>query len=107
MAERKLSASRAETNLAKVRLDLGVTQVELAKAAGLGVRTIQELERGEITNPPIGYLINVATALGVELMKVCEPEWVQPFKYESGALRRTTERVEKAKLDPGRFRHLG
>lgn len=106
MAKRKLSASQAKTKLARLRIELGVSQADLAEAAGLGLRRFQELERGDIFEPPIGYLINVATALDVGLLEVCEPKWVEPFKFEAARKRRTAEPVEMVALAPGRYRHL-
>jgi transcriptional regulator with XRE-family HTH domain len=45
----------------------GVTQSQLAEAVGLSVATYRRLERGELRNPPIGYLVNCAIALGCTL----------------------------------------
>jgi hypothetical protein len=63
--------------------------------------------RGNIWEPPIGYVINVAIALGVEPREICEPEWVEPFKYskvKGSPQMRSAERVKKLKLEPGKFR---
>ncbi len=35
--------------LAQVRIDLNLTQVELARRAGIGKRTLERLENGEVT----------------------------------------------------------
>ncbi len=41
------------------------------------MRNIQRLDWGEIDNPPIGYLVNIATVLGVDLLDICEDEWLE------------------------------
>lgn len=58
-----------------MRIELGATQEQLAEVTGLSVSTIRRLERGELENPPITYLINCARALDVELEELIEPEW--------------------------------
>jgi transcriptional regulator with XRE-family HTH domain len=54
-----------------------LTQLELADAIGISEPTLRRLERGEMTNPPIGYLVNAAMALGVSLDDLIEDEWRQ------------------------------
>jgi hypothetical protein len=41
------------------------------------LHTIQRLERGEIGNPPIRYLVNLAEVLECRLVDVCEDEWIK------------------------------
>jgi hypothetical protein len=41
------------------------------------LRTLQRLESGETTNPPLRYLVNCALALGVEFTSILEDEWVE------------------------------
>lgn len=50
----------------KYRRTLGLTQADLAGAAGLGVRFIGDLERGKSTCE-IGKTLRVLTMLGIEL----------------------------------------
>lgn len=50
----------------KHRKAIGMTQVDLAGASGLGVRFIGDLERGKPTCE-IGKTLQVLTMLGVEL----------------------------------------
>jgi transcriptional regulator with XRE-family HTH domain len=54
-----------------------VRQEEMAERTGIPLRTYQRLESGELTNPPIRYLVNCALALTLELDEVCEPEWLE------------------------------
>jgi transcriptional regulator with XRE-family HTH domain len=62
----------ARTKLAKLRLERGISQEELAAVTGISIATYRRLERGEITNPGVAYLSNCAQALGVELDDVIE-----------------------------------
>jgi transcriptional regulator with XRE-family HTH domain len=78
--ERWRTPSYRNTKIARARLDHGVTQQELAEATGMSVRTIQELERGEIENPRIRNIVNIAAALGKEWIDLCEDAWLQPGK---------------------------
>jgi transcriptional regulator with XRE-family HTH domain len=43
----------ARTKLAKLRLERGVSQQELAWMTGLSIATYQRLERGQLWNPPL------------------------------------------------------
>ncbi|HZY82501.1 MAG TPA: helix-turn-helix domain-containing protein [Cyclobacteriaceae bacterium] len=46
---------------------LGVTQAHLATLAGIGIRTLKEIESGK-GNPTIESLAKVADVLGMELL---------------------------------------
>ena len=60
--------------LARWRLDQDMTQAMLAKQAGLGVRTVQRLERGEVATQLAGF-IRVCRVLGlVERLELMVPE---------------------------------
>lgn len=72
---RRDPGTKAETKLARVRMSRGVTQEELADAIGVSEPTYRRLERGQMTSPPLGYLVNAAIALGVELDAVVEERW--------------------------------
>jgi transcriptional regulator with XRE-family HTH domain len=63
------------TKLAAVRLDQHLSQQEMARRTGLSIATYQRLERGELWNPPLRYLVNCALALEVELDDVIEDSW--------------------------------
>jgi DNA-binding XRE family transcriptional regulator len=75
--------SSARTRLAQARLAAEFKQAQLAEATGLSPKTIQKLDRGEIDNPPIRYLVGCAHVLGVELVDVCEPEWLRFTRFGS------------------------
>lgn len=53
----------------------------MAELVGLTERTYARLERGDMPNPPIRYLSNCALILDVDLVSVCEDEWLEftPF----------------------------
>lgn len=75
MPARRDPGTKAETKLARVRMARGVTQEELADAIGISEPTYRRLERGLMTSPPLGYLVNAALALGVELDDLIEDVW--------------------------------
>jgi transcriptional regulator with XRE-family HTH domain len=63
----------------------GLTQRELAERSGISLGTIRRLERGELSNPGIRYLTNIAIALDLDgPFDVCEAEW-QAWTNFSGA----------------------
>lgn len=105
--ERWRNPSQRNTKIARARLDHGATQKELAEATGLSIRTIQELERGEIENPRIRNLVNIAAALGKNWIDLCEDEWLQPGKlnwYQATTPKDgLSEPVNRLKKKPGRF----
>jgi transcriptional regulator with XRE-family HTH domain len=67
--------SAAKTRLARLRIERNLSQRELAQRAGLSPATYQRLERGEMRSPPLGYLVNCALVLRVELDQVIEEVW--------------------------------
>ncbi len=69
--------SAGKTKLARLRLDRGYSQLDIELATGIGVRTLQRLEAGEITNPPLMYLVNCAVALECSIEELVEDEWLQ------------------------------
>lgn len=42
---------------------------------GISVATLRRLERGQMDNPPLRYLQNLAIALEVKLDTLIEPGW--------------------------------
>jgi transcriptional regulator with XRE-family HTH domain len=103
--ERKQNPSLSETKIARLRVKHGVTQQDLADATGVSIRTIQELERGDVENPRIRGLVNIAAALGVGLKAICEDEWLEPAKLSKyqAQPRKVSEPVERLEKTPGRF----
>lgn len=73
------------TKIARVRLRVGLTQMQVAIRAGIAPVTYQRLERGEIANPQIRMLTNVALVLGVDLLEILEEEWTRWTMFDPDA----------------------
>lgn len=74
----------AKTRIAAWRMARGLTQRELADRSGISLGTIRRLERGELSNPGIRYLTNVAIALSLDgAFDVCEDEWLERSDFTS------------------------
>lgn len=54
-----------------------LTQDQMAWVTGIPIATYKRLERGELRNPGVRYLINCATVLGCELDELVEEEWLE------------------------------
>lgn len=65
------------TRIGSLRLERGLSQREVAERANLPIRTYRAIERDEVFNPGIRHLANIAFALDVNLVDVCEPAWVR------------------------------
>lgn len=57
-----------------IRKGKKITQADLARSAGLGVRGYQKIEQGETTNPGIQTLARICEVLGVKLMQILREE---------------------------------
>lgn len=51
-------------NVKRARDERGMTQLQLAAAAGLGIATISDIERGQITDPQLSTIEKLARVLG-------------------------------------------
>ena len=71
----RVRRSNAETKLARRRLELDISQEELAAAVGMSVTTYRRLEHDQLTDIPLRALNNCALALGVELEDIIEDSW--------------------------------
>jgi hypothetical protein len=49
------------------------------------MRNMQRLDWGELENPPIGYLVNIAVVLEVDLLDICEDRWLQWMVLDESA----------------------
>jgi transcriptional regulator with XRE-family HTH domain len=72
------SGSGAAEKLRAKRIQLGLTQEDLAAKAGVNVRTIQRIENGAV--PARGTLLLLAQALGAELSDLAETVLRTDFK---------------------------
>lgn len=77
----------AKTKLSARRQAAGLSQVELAEKTGLALRTVQRIDQGRMSNPPVRYLSNLALALGCELEEICEDEWLGWTVFDERASR--------------------
>jgi len=84
------------TKLARVRRKAGVAQQDLAYWTGLSRSTVQRLELGETSNPPIRYLTNCALVLGCALEDLIENEWRHWSVFDDHARRPPTEAQREA-----------
>lgn len=75
----------SQTKIAKRRKAKKLTQKELAERAGLSLRTVQRIERGEVDNAPLRYLVNISWVLGCRLSDVLEEEWLRWKVWGPGA----------------------
>jgi len=58
--------------LRRERRRAGLTQEELAEAAGVGINTIRRIEQGEIEEPRVSTLRKLADALGIRVRDLLE-----------------------------------
>jgi transcriptional regulator with XRE-family HTH domain len=72
---RRTSPSRRLTKIARLRVERGLTQKELAARIGISTASMARLERHAIKNPPLGWLVNAAIVLDVQLDDVLE-DWM-------------------------------
>jgi hypothetical protein len=66
VSRRKTTPATGRTLLAHWRIKQGMTQVALAKAAGIPIVTYRRLERGQIKNPRVGWLTNCGWVLMID-----------------------------------------
>ena len=60
-------------NAARLRTEAGLTQEQLADRSGFSQQYISDLERGK-SNPTIVTLYELATALGVGVVELVQPD---------------------------------
>lgn len=75
----------AATRIARLRIERRITQHALARATGISLSTLARLERGQVVNPPLRYLGNIAIALDVPLNDVIEEAWHEWLPIAGGA----------------------
>ena len=62
---------RIGARIAQLRAERRMTQEKLAERVGAAPQTIRRIERGK-TTPPLGRLLDIASALGVPLSQLFE-----------------------------------
>jgi transcriptional regulator with XRE-family HTH domain len=107
--KRKTNPTQADSKLARVRVESGVTRADLAEAIYISLRTLQELESGGVGNPGIKTLTRIAYALDVPIEKICEDEWLATRwdvwngeEWEKRAARKLVKRNKHPRKKPGR-----
>jgi len=85
--------------LARRRLDLGLTQAQLAREAGIGTSTVERMESGRSTQ--LSSFIRVARVLGLldDLVAAIPAPTVRPMellKLKSGERQRARRREDQA-----------
>ena len=81
----RVARRKPRTKLAARRLGTGLSQQKVSDLTGIPLRTIQRLERGNIDNPPIRYLVNLAEVFECRLVDVCEDEWIEWTVFDATA----------------------
>lgn len=76
--------TKIRTRLAQQRVASGYTQRDMARLTGLSLTMYRRLERGEIDNPGIRWLVNCARALKVPTNELVEPSWAEWFVMPNG-----------------------
>lgn len=72
------------SRIAARRQESGLSQRELSELTGISMRQVQRLDGGEIDNPPIRYLVNIAMVLEVDVLDICEDEWLEWRAFGAG-----------------------
>lgn len=98
LPEREGWLAAPKTRLNHERRLQRVSQAGLAELTGISERNLSRLENGEMTNPPLRYLVNCALALGLEdWRELVEPAWEQ---WEPDLRKDKTRPQRRAEPDP-------
>lgn len=81
----RVARRQPRTRLAARRQQLRLSQKRLSELTGLSIRTIQRLEGGQVDNPPLRHLVNLAQALDIELEAILEDEWLEWKVFDARA----------------------
>lgn len=84
MSARKDQQTVVRSRLAVARVAAGVTQAEAAERIGIGLATYRRLERGQVENPPLRYLVNAAIMFGVDVDDVIDDRWREWLPLDQG-----------------------
>lgn len=63
----------------------GYTQADMVRLTGMAKKTYQRLERGQVDNPPIRYLVNCAKVLHCRVTDLCDPQWLEWTVFDVSA----------------------
>lgn len=74
---------QARSRIATQRMRAGLNQRDLHYRSGVPLRTLQRYESGEVENPNLRVLVNVAYALGCDcLSELIEESWLHFRPWE-------------------------
>src|SRR3569623_2752912 len=81
----RVARRKPRTKRAARRQGMRRSQKKVSDLSGIPVRTIQRLERGDMDNPPIRYLVNLAEVYDCSLEDVCEESWIEWTVFDASA----------------------
>lgn len=84
-----------------MRVRRGLSQRDLELASGIPIRTLQRLESGRLSSPPLGYLVNLALVLDVAVDELVEDDWLlfnEQLGWEDWVWKRRDPRGRRALL---------
>jgi len=84
---------RLGATLRRLRRRRGATQDQIAERAGLSLKSVGEIERGE-GNPGLDSLVKLADALEVEVAALFTPESLAPPRISSERLENVRKTLE-------------
>jgi transcriptional regulator with XRE-family HTH domain len=100
MAQRKDQQTAIRSKLARLRVERGLYQHELAQAIGISVDSLRRFENGNVSTAPLWWYANAAIALGLDLAELLTEEQLtwhpQPQTPEPPDESWLAERVERA-----------
>jgi transcriptional regulator with XRE-family HTH domain len=88
MAPARQDISAMRSRLAERRIERNMSQAQLARYAGISLRTLVRLERKETENPPLRYLVNLSILLHCRVSDLIEDEWLEWATFTEGGPKR-------------------
>ena len=93
-AEERRYAAIVGCDVCEQRLNLGMTQAELADAAGVSRHLVSDLESGKATGISLGKLVRILDALGMRLqVKVGVPVSPSPSQAYPAELQKYADQI--------------
>jgi transcriptional regulator with XRE-family HTH domain len=75
--------TKIRTQLAASRAAAGLTQKEMAEAIGIPIATYVRLERGQIKNPRLRWLVNAGFVLDRSLDELLDEEMLEWYPFDN------------------------
>jgi len=70
------------TRLAAARVSAGLTQKEMAWAVGIPVASYIRLERGKLSNPRLGWVVNASIVLGADFPDLLDDSMKAWYRFD-------------------------